>query len=133
MGYLLVGAGKALHYLKIEAATRTLVSGASEHLRWPIESISTWKDLICVGGNKEGVSIFVYDATYKRFQHCKSDRYAKWVTDALLLDEQLIVSTDKFGGLSAMIYSSRQSGQPTRDNKSTRCSRAASVAGLWSR
>ncbi|KAI8800279.1 mono-functional DNA-alkylating methyl methanesulfonate N-term-domain-containing protein [Cladochytrium replicatum] len=100
--YLLAAAGVNLHLLKIDAATRKLISGAHTEVRWPIQSLSTFGPRIVVGGQKESLTFYSYDPRQRKFELLKSDRHPRLTLDTLAIDQSTAMGTDKLGGVFAL-------------------------------
>ncbi|TPX36973.1 hypothetical protein SmJEL517_g01027 [Synchytrium microbalum] len=93
--YLLAASGNTVYLLKIDASTRTIVSGAQAEVRWKIQSLETngWK--VIVGAQKESVTVFQYDSTKRAFELVSSDYYTRSASDNVWIDENLVICTDK--------------------------------------
>ncbi|KAJ3176254.1 hypothetical protein HK101_010472 [Irineochytrium annulatum] len=102
--YLIAASGDTLYQLKIDAATRTLVAGASIELRWPIQSLSTWGNRILVSSIKDSVSVYLYNTATKSFEFTASDSVSRPTSDCVPLSRNLYIAVDKTGTLCGLSH-----------------------------
>ncbi|PKK67422.1 hypothetical protein RhiirC2_751761 [Rhizophagus irregularis] len=101
--YILVGEGRTLNVLKFNLEENKLTKMISRELRWPILSINSSGNKICVGTQK-GLSFFEFEVEKERINFLKMEKHARLIGDSIMLNENLVIGADKCGNVFGLLY-----------------------------
>ncbi|KAI8930229.1 mono-functional DNA-alkylating methyl methanesulfonate N-term-domain-containing protein [Entophlyctis helioformis] len=95
--YLLCSAGTVLYQIKIEAATRTVITGAHIDTRSLITRIRSNGTRAIVSNQRDSTSVYNFSLLTKTFSFVTSDSLSRAGSDDLPIGGALILGTDKLG------------------------------------
>ncbi|CAI2179449.1 1570_t:CDS:10 [Funneliformis geosporum] len=102
--YILVGEGRVLNIVKFNLEEKKLMKLISKELRWPIISINSCGNKICVGTQKGSLSFFEFDVEKEKIHFLQTERSARLIGDSIMLNQNLAIGTDKCGNIFGLLY-----------------------------
>ncbi|CAG8451476.1 8190_t:CDS:10 [Funneliformis mosseae] len=102
--YILVGEGRVLNIVKFNLEEKKLMKLISKELRWPIISINSCGNKICVGTQKGSLSFFEFDVEKEKIHFLRTERSARLIGDSIMLNQNLAIGTDKCGNIFGLLY-----------------------------